>query len=220
MKILIGCEFSGTVREAFAALGHDAWSCDILPTERPGKHIQGDVLEVIHDGWDMAIFHPPCTYLTNSGVRWLYGKDGKARDEQRWENMREGAEFFKALLNAPIPRIAVENPVMHKYAKNIIGADYAQTIQPFQFGHPESKRTALWLKNLPMLRPTNILEKQGHWQNQTASGQNKLAPGADRWKERSRTYEGIALAMSFQWGNLGIIPTQRSLFELLERIPA
>ncbi len=197
MKILIACEFSGTVREAFARMGHDAWSCDLLDTEIAGQHIKGDVLEILNQGWDLMIAHPPCTYLCNSGVHWLNRQVG------RWAKMQEGALFFKALMDAPIPLIAVENPVMHKYAKEIIKRDYAQTIQPYQFGHPESKRTCLWLKGLPLLRASNILAKTGkHWDNQTASGQNKLAPSADRWKLRSKTYQGIADAMALQWGNI------------------
>lgn len=196
MKVLVACEYSGIVREAFKAMGHDAWSCDLLPTEIEGQHIQGDVLEIINQDWDLMIAHPPCTYLCNSGVHWLN------RQEGRWEKMREGALFFKALWDTPISKICIENPVMHKYAREIIGASYWQSIQPYQFGHPESKRTCLWLKNLPFLETTNVLEKpaSGKWDNQTASGQNKLAPSPDRWKLRSKTYTGIAAAMASQWG--------------------
>lgn len=193
MKILIACEYSGTVRDAFTAQGHDVTSCDILPTETPGKHYQGDVFDIINDGWDMMIAHPPCTYLSNSGVHWLH------RQEGRWEKMREGAEFFKALWEAPIDKICVENPIMHKYAKEIIGGTHTQTVQPYWFGEDASKRTALWLKNLEPLEPTNMLVKD-KYANQTPSGQNKLGPSPTRWKERSKTYQGIADAMAEAWG--------------------
>lgn len=196
MRVLIACEFSGTVRRAFRARGHDAWSCDLLPARDGGQHLQVDAREVLTDGWDLLIAHPPCTYLSNSGVRWLHTRPA------RWALMREGATFFKALLNAPISQVAVENPVMHKYAVAIIGRRQDQTIQPWQFGHPESKRTCLWLRGLEPLEPTDVLSKPaaGHWDNQTPSGQNKLGPSADRWKARSVTYAGIALAMAEQWG--------------------
>lgn len=192
MKVLIACESSGTVRDAFIKLGHDAVSADILPSDTPGPHYQGDVMDIINDGWDLMIAHPPCQYLSNSGVHWLH------RQEGRWEKMREGAEFFKALWEADIPKIAVENPVMHKYAKEIIGSNYAQTIQPWQFGEDASKRTCLWLKGLPPLVATNIIKKD-RYANQTPSGQNKLGPSPTRWKERSKTYQGIADAMASQW---------------------
>jgi hypothetical protein len=193
VRVLVACEFSGTVRGAFAKKGHDAWSCDLLPTEKPGQHIQGDVLEILNDGWDLMIAHPPCTYLSNSGVHWLH------RQEGRWEKMREGSEFFKKLLTADIPKICVENPIMHKYAKEIIGADKTQTVQPYMFGEDASKATCLWLKNLPPLVPTNLIKKK-RYANQTPSGQNKLGPSEDRWKLRSITYQGIADAMAEQWG--------------------
>jgi len=198
MKVLVACEFSGVVRDAFLEKGHDAVSCDILPTEQPGPHYQGDVRDILNGGWDMMIAHPPCTYLANSGVSWLY------RQEGRWEKMREGALFFRDILNADIPQICVENPIQHKYAREIIGEKYTQIVQPFQHGHPESKQTCLWLKNLPPLEPSELLHapKDGKWENQTKSGQNKLAPSVDRWKERSRTYPGIAEAMAKQWGLL------------------
>lgn len=202
MKILIACEYSGTVREAFSKLGHDAWSCDILETEIPGNHLQCDVREILGDGWDMMIAHPPCTYLTNSGVCWLWNKDG-SRNDDRWQRLKEGAEFFKALLDAPIPLIAIENPIPHKYAVELIGRKYDQIIQPWQFGHGETKATCLWLKNLPKLQPTNIVEgrEQRIW---------KMPPGENRWKERSRTFEGIAQAMANQWGNVHT-ETKRSI---------
>lgn len=197
MKVLVGCEYSGTVRDAFISRGHYAMSCDLLPTDKPGPHFQGDVFEAIAmDDWDLAIFHPPCTYLSNSGAHWLH------RDPARWEKMVEAASFFKRLLESEIPMVAVENPVMHKYAVEIIGRRQNQSIQPYEHGHPESKRTCLWLERLPLLTPTNIIQKpeSGKWENQTASGQNKLGPSPDRWKICSTTYPGIANAMADQWG--------------------
>lgn len=186
MRVLIGCEYSAIVREAFKRRGHDAWSCDLLPSEQPGNHIQGSVLDVLGHGWDLGIFHPPCTYLCNSGVRWLAG------NPVRWAEMEEGAAFFRALLESDIPKLAVENPIPHKYALERIGGKYDQIIQPWQFGHGETKATCLWLKNLPKLTPTNIVSGRLH-------RIHELPPSADRWKERSRTYRGIAKAMAEQW---------------------
>jgi len=191
MKVLIACEFSGIVRDAFAKIGHDAWSCDLLPSERPGKHIQCDVRDVLDNGWDMMIAHPPCTYLANSGVRWLYEKP------ERWKKLEEAAKFFKTLLNAPIHFIAIENPIPHKYAIELIGRKYDQLIQPWQFGEPYSKATCLWLKNLPPLKSTKIIPK-----NQVKQQVWKEPPSKERWKNRSRTYPGIAEAMAEQWGRL------------------
>lgn len=199
MRVLVGCEFSGTVRDAFAALGHDAWSCDLLPTEKPGNHIVGNVLDVIGDGWDLAIFHPPCTYLCNSGVLWLYGVSGNEINNERWESMQDACRLFSALLHCRIPRVAVENPVMHGHAQRIISKSFSQSIQPWQFGHGETKRTCLWLRNLPRLKPTNIVdgrEPKIHY----------ASPSEDRWKIRSLTYPGIAQAMAQQWGNLPVVP--------------
>lgn len=194
LKILIGCEFSGIVRDEFRKLGHNAWSCDLLPTEAdPAFHIQGDLLSVLGDGWDLAVFHPPCTYLCNSGVRWLYGGKGKERDADRWRKMTDAATFFKALLAAPIPGIAIENPIPHRYALEAIGTRYTQIVQPWQFGEPEIKATCLWLKNLPSLTPSNIVEGR-------KPRVHFASPGPDRWKERSRTLQGIAAAMAAQWG--------------------
>lgn len=187
MRVLIACEESATVREAFIAQGHDAWSCDILPSRVDRNHFQCDVREVLHLGWDLMIAHPPCTRLANSGVRWL-------SERNLWDEMREGAEFFRLLLNASIPRIAVENPIPHKYALAIIGRKYDQLVQPYQFGHGEQKATCFWLKNLLPLRPTRIVsgrEQRLH----------RLSPSPDRAKERSVTYAGIAQAMAEQWGN-------------------
>ena len=186
---MVACEFSGIVRDEFASRGHDAWSCDLLPSERKGNHIQGDVREVLSDGWDLMIAHPPCTYLCNSGVRWLYERP------ERWKKMREAAEFFRTLLNAPIERICVENPIPHKYALRLIGRKYSQIIQPYQFGEPYSKATCLWLKNLPPLKPTKIIPK-AKVKHQVA----REPASAERWKKRSRTYKGIAVAMAEQWG--------------------
>ena len=196
MKVLVACEYSGRVREAFRKLGHDAWSCDLLPSDDNSDfHYEGDVFDIISNDWDLMIAHPPCTYLCNSGVSWLH------RTEGRWDLMREGADFFRQLLNADIPRIAVENPIMHKYAKEIIGASQSQSIQPWQFGDDASKRTCLWLKNLPLLEPTDVIIKK-RYANQTPSGRCNLPPSKDRWKIRSMTYQGIANAMAEQWGKL------------------
>lgn len=191
MKVLIACEFSGIVRNEFEKLGHDAWSCDLLATEQPGQHIRGNVLDILHDGWDLMIAHPPCTYLSNSGVSWLVGKNKRP---QRWQAMISGANFFKKLLNAPIPHIAVENPIMHKYAKKIIGQSQTQLIQPYQFGHGESKATCLWIKNLPPLIPTQYMKER-------VQRLHYLPPSEDRWRLRSMTYPGIAKAMAEQWTN-------------------
>lgn len=189
MKVLIACEFSGAVRDAFIRAGHDAMSCDLLPTESPGPHYQGDVFDVIGDDWDMMVAHPPCTYLANSGVRWLHTQAG------RLDKMEQGAKFFRDLLNYPIERIAVENPIIHKHAAQIIGRRQDQSIQPWQYGHGEIKATCLWLKNLPKLEPTNIVEGR-------KPRVHRASPGPDRWKERSRTLPGIAAAMAEQWGSL------------------
>jgi hypothetical protein len=185
-KIIIGCEESGTVREAFAKVGWDAWSCDLLPSRIPGQHIQADILTVLNCGWDAAIFHTPCTYLSNSGVRWLHERP------ERWELMRRDAMLFKACMDADIPLIANENPIPHKYALALIGRKYDQIIQPWQFGHGETKATCLWLKGFPPCVPTNIVSgrDQRIW---------KMAPGPDRQRERSKTYQGIADAMAAQW---------------------
>jgi len=195
MKVLVACEYSGKVRDAFIAKGHDAMSCDMLPTDNSGPHYQGDVFDIINDGWDLMVAHPPCTYLTNSGVSWLYRKEG------RWIDMIKGAEFFSQILESPIPRIAVENPIMHKYARNIIQADYAQIIQPYMFGHTESKATCLWLKGLPVLKPTTDLKAETMaLPDSERQRLHYLPPSADRWKKRSETYQGIADAMADQWG--------------------
>ena len=225
MNVLVACESSGVVRNAFRARGHNAWSCDLLPADDNSKyHLQQDVLEVIYDPrWDLMIAHPPCTYLANSGVHLLH----KYKD--RWESLADAAIFFRTLLLAPMKKKCLENPVMHKYALEYILQKHSQTIQPYQFGEDASKRTCLWLVNLPQLKPTKYINpnyacKCGHrfeydlgkygcpncsgesgparqvWSNQTKSGQNKLPPSKDRWKLRSKTYQGIADAMATQWG--------------------
>jgi len=180
-KILIACEFSGIVREAFAKRGWDAWSCDFLPTEINGQHIQGDVLEHINEGWDMMIAHPPCTHLAVSGARWFKYKQKEQKD---------ALEFVRQLMAAPIRRICIENPISIISSK-IRKPD--QIIQPWMFGHGETKATCLWLKNLPLLTPTNIVDGR-------IARIHLEPPGKDRWKERSRTYQGIADAMAEQWG--------------------
>ena len=187
MKALIACEFSGRVRDAFIATGHNAWSCDMLPTERPGPHIQGDVLEILDDGWDLMIAHDPCTYQCNSGVRWLHTEPG------RWQQLDDSCKFTKRLLGAPIEKIARENPIPHKYAIKRIGRKYDQIIQPWQFGHGETKTTCLWLDGLPQLKPTNIVAGREH-------RMYKMSPSPNRGKLRSITYQGIAKAMAEQWG--------------------
>lgn len=193
MKVLVACEYSGAVRDAFIAAGHNAMSCDLLPTDSPGPHHQGDVAEILDRGWDLLIAHPPCTYLCNSGVRWL------KTDLSRWGKMEAGCDLFLKLWNAPVPRICIENQVMHGYAKKIIGSGPAQSVQPWMFGHGETKRTCFWLKGLPKLKPTDVVagREQRIW---------KLPPTADRWKIRSQTYTGIAKAMAEQWGSLRNFP--------------
>lgn len=186
MKVLIACEFSGIVRDAFIKRGHDAWSCDLLPTESPGPHIQADVRENLSLNWDLMIAHPPCTHLAVSGARWF--KDKK-------EEQVQALDFVRALLAAPITKICLENPVS-VISTHIRKPD--QIIQPWQYGHEETKTTCLWLKGLPMLQPTDIKTIRNC--NLTPTGQNKLGPSPDRWKARSRTYSGIATAMANQWG--------------------
>jgi len=196
MKILIACEYSGRVRDAFIRAGHDAMSCDLLPTDVAGPHYQGDVTDIINDGWDLMVAHPPCTYLSVSGMHWT---TRGLRDPQLTE---DALAFVQLLLNAPIERIALENPI------SVISTRIRkpeQIITPYMFGHDASKKTCLWLKNLPPLISTEIIEPRiidgkKRWGNQTDSGQNKLAPSADRWKIRSETYQGIANAMAAQWG--------------------
>ena len=199
MKILVACEYSGRVRSAFRGMGHDAWSCDLLAAEDDSSyHIHGDVLSVLNHNWDLMVAHPPCTYLTNSGVSWLHKRP------ERWELLNDGAAFFKALLNAPIPKIAIENPIMHGYAKELIGGvKQSQVIHPWMFGHAEQKATCLWLKNLPLLMPTNNVKAQMmQLPDNERQRLHYLPPTPDRWKERSRTFTGIANAMAEQWGDV------------------
>lgn len=196
MRVLVACEYSGRVRDAFIRKGHEAVSCDLLPTDVEGPHYQGDVFDIINDGWDLMICHPPCTFLSVSGMHWT--KRG-LRDPQLTE---DALEFVQKLLNAPIDKIALENPVS-VISSRIRKPD--QVIQPWWFGHDASKKTCLWLKNLPPLVPTNIVcgrlvNGRMRYGNQTDSGQNKLPPSKDRWKIRSETFEGIADAMAQQWG--------------------
>lgn len=179
-RVLVACEYSGSVRDAFARRGWDAWSCDLLPSEKPGNHHQCDVREILDEGWDVMVAHPPCTHLAVSGARWFADKV---------QEQAEALDFVRLLLAAPIPHIALENPVSVISSK-IRKPD--QVIQPWQHGHGETKATCLWLKDLPPLKPTNIVEgrEKRVW---------KLPPSADRWKERSRTFSGIAEAMANQW---------------------
>jgi hypothetical protein len=204
MKVLVACEYSGTVRDAFISMGHEAMSCDLLPTDVPGPHYQGDVFDIINQGWDMMIAHPPCTYLCVSGLHW------NKRVEGRDAKTDEALEFVKRLLDAPIQRIALENPV-GCISKRIRKPE--QIIQPYEYGDDAAKKTCLWLKNLPKLRPTDrvrgrkvktpsgkIVER---WSNQCDNyGQDKTPPSPDRWKIRSKTWQGIADAMASQWGIL------------------
>ena len=202
MKVLIGCEFSGIVRDAFTRQGHDAISCDLLSSEKPGPHYQGDIMDIINDGWDILIAHPPCTRLANSGVRWLHKPPaGKTVDDMQKE-LIEGAKFYNLIRNKKIKRKAIENPIMHKYARELIQPGNRQIIQPWQFGEPEFKATGFELINLPELEPTNILDKpeKGTEEYKKWSRVHRLPPGPDRWKERSRTLQGIADAMASQWG--------------------
>ena len=181
MRVLVACEFSGIVRNAFKERGHDAWSCDLLPTETPGKHFQQDVLSILENGWDLLIAHPPCTHLAVSGARWF---------KEKQEEQKEALFFVRALLDAPIARIALENPVSI-ISSRIRKPD--QIIQPWQFGHGETKATCLWLKGLPNLVPTNIVSGR-------EARVHRMPPGPDRWKERSKTFTGVAQAMAAQWG--------------------
>lgn len=196
MKILIACEFSGTVRDAFAANGHDAISCDLLPSDLPGAHYQGDVLDILNDGFDMMVAHPPCTYLCCSGL--FRNKTSLERSEKTLLAL----EFVNNLLTADIEKICLENPV-GRINTAIRRPD--QYIQPYNFGEDASKKTGLWLKNLPKLTPSQycaprMANNLHRWSNQTDSGQNRLPPSKDRWKLRSQTYQGIADAMACQWG--------------------
>lgn len=199
MKVLIAFEFSGSTRNAFLARGHDAWSCDLLPAEDgSNRHIRGDFRDLLHEQWDLLmVAHPPCTRLCNSGVRWLSAPPPGRTTEDMQGELIAAADLFSAAWNAPIERVCIENPVMHRHAKALI-SNYqppAQSIQPWQFGHGETKRTCLWLRNLPPLKPTNVVEGR-------AARVHRMSPGKDRWRERSRTYHGVSEAMAQQWGDL------------------
>jgi hypothetical protein len=204
MNIIVGCEQSGIVREAFKARGHNAWSCDVDPTEIPGQHYQEDlfsVLERTKGYWDIGIFHPPCTFLCNSGVKWLYkgGKKENGRDLTRWENMYKGAEFFNQIKDCGIPKYVIENPIPHGYALGLIGK-YSQVIQPWMFGHPEKKATCLWVHNLPLLQETNNVRHLMKNMAKKDTDRNHYISGKDRGKKRSITYPGIAKALAEQMG--------------------
>ena len=196
LKVLVACEYSGRVRDAFTRIGHFEMSCDLLPTESDGLHYMGDVFDIIDQGWDIMIAHPPCTYLAVSGMHWT---TRGLRDPKLTE---DALEFVQKLMDAPVNKICIENPIS-VISSRIRKPD--QIITPYQFGHDASKKTCLWFKNLKPLQPTNMIEGRlvdgkRRWGNQTDSGQNKLAPSDDRWKERSRTYQGVADAMASQWG--------------------
>lgn len=206
MRVLIACEFSGIVRDAFAARGHEAWSCDLIPSQTPGNHHCGPLEDWIGSGreWDLIIAHPPCTYLCNSGVRWLYRSGrGRVRDADRWKRMEYACAFFAMIWARDCPRVCIENPIMHRHALRELSRGSAtlaglvlrgpQIIQPWQFGHGETKATCLWTRGLPALKPTRIVSGR-------TPRVHHASPGPDRWKERSRTYAGIARAMAQQWG--------------------
>jgi hypothetical protein len=205
MRVLVGCECSGVVREAFRALRHDAWSCDLKPAEDGSPfHIQGDVLDHLADGWDLGIFHPVCRYLTNSGAKHLYLGMRKENgiNPDRWAKMEAGAAFFLKLLNSPIPKVAVENPIMHRHAKAIIGVQQTQIVQPWMFGHLETKATCLWLRGLPPLEPTNnVYDAMMALPIAERARVHHMPPGPNREADRSRTLPGIGAAMARFWGD-------------------
>jgi hypothetical protein len=204
VRVLIACESSGRVREAFRALGHDAWSCDLLPADDGSPyHIQADVRTVLRDGWDQMIAHPTCTRLTNSGVRWLHVPPPGRTQIEMWRELDEGAAFYCTLRDAPIPRKAIENPVFHKYARERIKPGFRQVVQPWWFGDPFFKATGLELINLPPLVPTNKLTPpaKGTPEHKAWSAVHRASPGPNRWKDRSRTFPGLASAMAAQWSN-------------------
>lgn len=212
-RVLIGCEFSGVVRRAFLARGHDAWSCDVLPAEDgSNRHIRGDVRDVLGDGWDMLfVAHPPCTRLCLSGVRWLHTPPPGRTLEEMWAELESAAALFSALRDAPIDRVAIENPIMHRHARQRI-PDYRapdQTVQPWWFGDAEFKAIGLYLRNLPPLIATNRLTppSPGTAEHRAWSRVARMPPSADRWRERSRFFPGAAAAMAEQWGDL--LPDER-----------
>ena len=207
-KVLIACETSGVMRRAFAALGHDVWSVDLLPAEDgSNRHITGDVRDHLDDGWDLlAVMHPPCTRLCNSGVRWLHTPPPGRTLDDMWAELDEGAALFSACWQAPVPRVAVENPIMHKYARERLPADLPrpQIVQPWWFGEPYFKATGFYLRGLPPLTATRRLTppRSGTDEHKRWSAIHRAPPGPDRWKFRSRTFEGVADACADQWGEL------------------
>ena len=199
MRVLVACEYSGIVREAFKKRGHDAWSCDLLPTDIPGQHLEGDIMRFITERWDLMIAHPPCTYLSRAAGRWLYG--GGKINQQRYKLGLMGKEFFMTLLNAPIEKVCIENPTPFKIFKL---PKYTQVVQPYEYGHKYSKRTLLWLKNLPILMSTDIVKKHTPYLPSNTGGAKrgqKHSVGISKnAKESSKTFQGIADAMAEQWG--------------------
>lgn len=195
MRVLVACEFSGVVRDAFIRRGHDAISCDILATESPGPHVQGDVSPLLRETWDLIIAHPPCTFLANSGARWLFEKNG------RWAQLDDACKFFLSFLDCGAPRVAVENPMPHKWATERIGRKYDFKVQPWEFGHKQKKTTCFWVKGLPSLTPTNIVGPPPKG-DKSWEAIWRMPPGPDQAKNRSRTFQGIADAMADQWGCL------------------
>lgn len=209
MRVLVACEYSGTVRDAFIRGGHDAMSCDLLPSESAaGPHYQGDVFDVLYDGWDLMVGHPPCTYMASAGNRWLYdtrtaGKAGEPMGTARWEAMIDAAVFFRRLLDAPIPRVAIENPKMNRHAIAIIGRGPDQVVQPYQFGEPQMKGVGLWLRGLPPLVGTeDVQAAMMALPYAERALVHSAPPGPDRAKRRSLFFPGIADAMATQWGAL------------------
>lgn len=194
MRVLVACEYSGIVRSAFSARGHEAWSCDLLPTESPGNHYQGDVMNILGDNWDLMVAHPPCTFLTNAANRWLYEDCATGTAEQRLYSRAEAIQFFQRLQQAPVARIAIENPEPHPFVIQQVGK-YSDKIKPEWFGVPEKKGICLWLKNLPPLLSTLIIPA-----DQCSAKVHRMAPGKDRAKMRSIFFHGVAAAMAEQWG--------------------
>lgn len=197
LRALIACEYSGTVRDAFSRRGWEAWSCDLLPSDRPGNHYHGDVRDILSEKWDIMVAHPPCTYLCNSGARWLFEKPG------RWQQLDDGCAFFKLLLNAEIPHIAVENPWPHKWATERIGRKPDCKVQPHEFGDKQKKTTCLWLKNLPPLMPTTYFQLPPPNSESAKAWEMvwRMPPGENQAHKRSKTFEGMAEAMAEQWTN-------------------
>lgn len=207
MKILIACEYSGRMRQEFRNLGHDAWSCDLLPSEDDSPyHIQGDVLNILNDGWDLMIAHPECTRLTNAGVRWLKVPPPGKTMVQMWQGLWEGATFYRKLRDAPIPLKAIENPIMHCHARELIQPGPRQVVQPWWFGDPFFKATGWELIGLPELKATNKLTppKKGTPEHKAWSAVHMASPGPNRWKERSRSFPGMCRAAAEQWGNVAL----------------